>query len=157
MRILNNTFSGENVKASSLSIVANIGRILWGMLFIVSSIINLVVTLPDPVLYKSFAELSFFHFYRSLLLSVAFPNAYVITGLVVVFELVVGVLILGKKAAVQWGLILSAFWLLFICPSMGWYTLFTPILIIIPWLIGRYRYNRSVLDLILRTGKNEQL
>ena len=116
-----------------------------------------MVTLPDPVLYKSFAELTFFHFYRRLLLSVAFPNAYLITGLVVVFELVVGVLILGKKAAAQWGLILSVFWLLFVCPSMGWYTLFSPILIIIPWLIGRYRYNRSVLDLILRTGKNEQL
>jgi len=153
MSILNKTFPVEDVKATSPSTGANIGRILWGMFFIVSSIINLFVTLPNPVLYKSFAKLTFFPFYSRLLLSVAFPNAYLLTGLVVVFELVVGVLILGKKAAVQWGLIFSAFWLLFVCPSMGWYTLFNPIFIIIPWLIGRYRYDQSALDLILRRVK----
>ena len=155
MSILNTTVPGKDISAFDPSTGANIGRILWGMFFIVSSIINLFITLPNPVLYKSFAELTFFHFYRRLLLSIAFPNAYLITGLVVVFELVVGVLILSKKAAVRRGLIFSASWLLFVFPSMGWYTLFSPIFIIIPWLIGRYRYNRSILDFILRRGKNE--
>lgn len=155
MSILNTTVQGKDIKASAPSTGASIGRILWGMFFIVSSIINLVITLPHPVLYRSFAELTFFPFYSRLLLSVAFPNAYLITGLVVIFELVVGVLILCKKAAVQWGLIFSAFWLLFVFPSMGWYTIFSPIFIIIPWSIGRYRYDRSALDLILRRGKNE--
>ena len=155
MSILNTTIPDKDIKASAPSTGASIGRILWGMFFLVSSIINLFVTLPNPVLYKSFAELTFFHFYRRLLLSVAFPNAYLISGLVVVFEFVVGILIIGKKAAVQWGLIFSAFWLLFVCPSMGWYTLFSPIFIIIPWLIGRYRYNRSILDFVLGRGRIE--
>ena len=88
MSILNTTVPGKDIKASAPSTGANTGRILWGMFFIVSSIINLVITLSNPVLYRSFAELTFFPLYSRLLLNVAFPNAYLITGLVVVFELV---------------------------------------------------------------------
>jgi hypothetical protein len=129
---------------------ANVARILWGLVFVASSIINLTVTLPRPELYRDFADLTFFPFYRALLLKVALPNGYLITGLVVVFELVVGVLILGQGRAVRLGLIGTALWVLFVCPAMGWYTIFSPLLLLVPGLLLRRKYDRSVLDLLLK-------
>jgi hypothetical protein len=131
---------------------ANIGRILWGAFFVGSGVFNAAVTLPNPGLYRDFADLTFFPFYRSLLLQVALPNATLISALVVVFELAVGVFVLSKGRFVRWGLICSGLWCLFVWPAMGWYTLASPALLIIPGLLMRREYDRSVLDLVLRRG-----
>jgi hypothetical protein len=119
---------------------ANVGRILWGAFFVGSGVFNAAVTLRNP------------GFYRSLLLQVALPNATLISALVVVFELAVGVMVLSRGRTVRWGLICSGLWCLFVWPAMGWYTLGSPVLLIIPWLLMRREYDRSVLDLILRRG-----
>ena len=136
----------ENSPRRSPTTAANIGRILWGLVFIASSIVNLTVTLPNP---------AFFPFYRRLILNVAIPNAQLITALVVVFEFAVGVLTLSKGQAVRWGLIGTGAWAVFICPAMGWYTIGSPLFLIIPLLLLRYRYNRSLLGLILRQSPEE--
>jgi hypothetical protein len=132
--------------------VANVGRILWGAFFVAGGVFNAVVTLPNPGFYRDFADLTFFPFYRSLLLQVALPNATLISALVVVFEFAVGAMVLSKGQAVRWGLICSALWCLFVWPAMGWYTLWSPVLMVIPWLLMRRKYDRSVLDLVLRPG-----
>jgi hypothetical protein len=145
----------ENSPRRSPTTAANIGRILWGLVFIASSIVNLTVTLPNPAFYRTFADLTFFPFYRRLILNVAIPNAQLITALVVVFEFAVGVLTLSKGQAVRWGLIGTGAWAVFICPAMGWYTIGSPLFLIIPLLLLRYRYNRSLLGLILRQSPEE--
>jgi hypothetical protein len=53
--------------------------------FFVSSVANLLMTLPNPDLYREFADLTFLPGCRSLLLQVALPNAHLISGLVVLF------------------------------------------------------------------------
>jgi hypothetical protein len=131
---------------------ANVGRILWGAFFVGSGVFNAAVTLRNPGFYRDFADLTFLPFYRSLLLQVALPNATLISALVVVFELAVGVMVLSRGRTVRWGLICSGLWCLFVWPAMGWYTLGSPVLLIIPWLLMRREYDRSVLDLILRRG-----
>lgn len=145
---------GSNLKRSA-TIAANIGRILWGLVFVVSSIVNLIVTLPNPEFYRAFADLTFFPFYRRLILSVAIPNAQLITALVVLFEFAVGVLILSKGQAVRWGLIGTGMWAVFICPAMGWYTIWSPLFLIIPLLLLHYDYDRSLFGLVLRRSSEE--
>lgn len=146
--------SGSRSKRSPTA-AANVGRILWGLVFIASSIVNLMVTLPNPTFYRTFADLTFFPFYRRLILNVAIPNAQLITALVVIFEFAIGVLMLSKGQAVRWGLIGTGVWVVFICPAMGWYTLGSPLFLIIPWLLIRYDYDRSLFGLILRRSQEE--
>jgi hypothetical protein len=129
---------------------ANVGRLVWAWLFIISSMVNLMVTLPNPELYRDFADLTFLPFYRSLLVNLALPNATLVSALVVILELLAGVLLLSRGKAVRCGLILTAAWILFVTPAMGWYTLLSPILLIIPALLLRFDYDRSLLDLVLK-------
>lgn len=147
--------SPDNSPQRTPTTAANIGRILWGLVFIASSIVNLTVTLPNPAFYRTFADLTFFPFYRRLILNVAIPNAQLITALVVVFEFVVGVLTLSKDKWVRWGLIGTGVWAAFICPAMGWYTIGSPLFLIIPLLLWRYDYDRSLFGLILRRSLEE--
>jgi len=62
-----------DAKTASPPIAANIGRILWGIVFVASSLVNLFVTLPNPDFYRTFADLTFSPFYRRLILNVAIP------------------------------------------------------------------------------------
>jgi hypothetical protein len=129
---------------------ASVGRIVWGVFFIISSVVNLMMPLPNPEFYRDFADLTFLPFYRWLLLNLALPNATMVSALVVVFEFVAGILLLSKRKTVRWGLIGTAAWILFVTPAMGWYTLFSPVLLIIPALLLRFDYDRSLLDLALK-------
>jgi hypothetical protein len=106
--------------------------------------------IANPEFYRTFAELTFFAFYRRLILDVAIPNAYLITALGVSFELAVGVLTLSKGKGARWRLIGTGAWVVFICPAMGWYTIWSPVFLIIPALLMRHDYNQTLLDLILR-------
>ena len=132
--------------------LARIGRVLWGLVFLASGVVNLVVTLPNPSFYEVFAELTFFPFFRWLIVNVALPYAQVITALVVVFELAAGVLILSKGRAVRIGLIGTMVWVVFITPAMGWYTIFAPVLLVIPGLLLRSRFPRSVVGAVFGGG-----
>lgn len=140
---------------TALPTAANVGRVLWGLVFIASSVVNLTVTLPNPDFYRTFAELTFFPFYRWLILNVAIPNATLITALVVAFEFAVGVMTLSKGRWVRWGLIGTGVWVVFIAPAMGWYTIWSPVFLIIPVFLMRYRYDRSLLGLVLRRPVEE--
>lgn len=126
---------------------AEVARALWGLFFIVGAAVNLFVTLPRPELYRSFAQVNLFGWYRDLLLSVALPNATAITALVVVLEFGVGALILSRGAAVRAGLIGTALWVVFISPAMGWYTIWSPALLVVPLWLSRFHFERDVVSL----------
>jgi hypothetical protein len=117
--------------------------------------VNLTVTLPNPAFYRTFADLTFFPFYRQLILNFAIPNATLITALVVIFEFAIGALTLSRGRGVRWGLIGTGVWVVFIALAMGWYTIWSPILLIIPALLMRYEYDRNLLGLVLRRPVEE--
>lgn len=142
-------------RAASAPTAANVGRVLWGLVFIASSIVNLTVTLPNPAFYRTFADLTFFPFYRQLILNFAIPNATLITALVVIFEFAIGALTLSRGWGARWGLIGTGVWVVFIALAMGWYTIWSPILLIIPALLMRYEYDRNLLGLVLRRPVEE--
>ncbi len=61
-----------------------------------------------------------FSFYKEFLEQIAIPNEQLIILLVVVFEFIVGVLILSKEIFVKIGLILAILWVLIIAPFLPW-------------------------------------
>lgn len=130
---------------------AQVVRTLWALFFIGSSVFNYRVTLPQPEVYRAFSQLTFFGWYRELLLSVALPNARAITATVVLLEFVAGVLMLCRGDAVRIGLIGSLCWVVFLVPALGWYTLLgcLPLIAVPLWLL-RFEYSRSVPELALR-------
>jgi len=128
---------------------AQVGRALWGFFFIGGATFNALFTLPQPEVYRAFSQLTFFPWYRDALISVALPNAAAITSVVVLLELTAGLLILSRGTAVRIGLIGTALWVVFLWPSMGWYTAWCPLLLVIPLLLLRYDYGRSVVSAAL--------
>jgi hypothetical protein len=141
--------SDEEGRQASTPAVANFGRTLWGFVFIASGVVNALVTLPNPQFYWDFAKLTFFPFYRDLIVDLVIPNARVVTILVVIYELIAGTLVLDRGQAARWGLVATGVWVLFVCPTMGWYTIWSPLLLVIPLLLLRFHYPRSVADLLL--------
>ena len=134
---------------------ANFVRTVWGFVFIASGIVNMLLTLPNPQFYWDFAKLTFFPVYRDLIVNLVIPNASLVTTIVVFFELAAGSLVLGRDEAARWGLIATGAWVLFVCPTMGWYTVWSPLLLTIPLLLLRYRYRRSLLDILLGQGEGQ--
>jgi hypothetical protein len=149
------TGTNPSRRAASVPTAANVGRVLWGLAFVAASIVNLTVTLPNPAFYQTFADLTFFPFYRQLILNIALPNATLISLLVVIFEFTVGLMMLSKGKWVHWGLVGTGIWVVFITPAMGWYTIASLIFLIIPALLLRYDYNRTLLGLLFRRPTEE--
>jgi hypothetical protein len=147
--------NGPDPRAGSAPTAANVGRVLWGLAFVAASIVNLTVTLPNPDFYQTFADLTFFPFYRQLILNIALPNATLISALVVIFEFAVGVMMLSKGKWVHWGLVGTGVWVVFITPAMGWYTVASLIFLIIPALLLRYDYDRTLLGLMFSRSTEE--
>lgn len=63
-------------------------------------------------------ENAHFSFYREFLEKIVIPNETLIILLVVVFEFIVGMLILSEGFFVKIGLILAILWVLFIAPFL---------------------------------------
>ena len=146
---------GADALGNAPGMLARVGRALWGLVFLASGVVNLTVTLPNPDLYEVFAELTFFPFYRWLIVNVAMPNAGVVTALVVVFELAAGVLVLSRGRAVRIGLVGTALWVVFITPAMGWYTIWAPVLLVVPGLLMRWRFRGCVVGGIRDRGSSD--
>ena len=125
---------------------AEVGRTLWGLFFVGGATFNALSTLGQPEVYRAFAQLTFFGWYRDLLLSVALPNATAITSVVVFLELSAGLLILSRGVAVRIGLIGTAVWVVFLGPSMGWYSAWCPLLALIPLGLLRFDFARDVVS-----------
>lgn len=128
---------------------AHVGRVLWALFFIGGAALNAVFTLRQPDVYRTFSQLTFFGWYRELLTGVALPNATAITSLVVALELGVGLLMLSQGVAVRVGLISTAAWLVFLWPSMGWYTVWSPLLLCIPLWLLRFDFDQDIVHLVI--------
>lgn len=128
---------------------AQIGRALWGLFFIGAAVFNTLVTLRAPEVYRAFSQVTFFGWYRQLLLTVALPNATAITSLVVVLELLAGVSMLWGGRSVRIALFASTAWVVFLAPAMGWYSASGLLLIVVPLWLLRFDYDRGIVSLVM--------
>ena len=99
----------------------NIGRISLGVFYLVAGVINLSHTIHNThYLWSVLLENVHFSFYKEFLEQIVIPNEQLIILLVVVFEFIVGILILSKEIFVKIGLLLAILWVLIITPFLPW-------------------------------------
>ncbi|MHA2247231.1 MAG: DoxX family membrane protein [Candidatus Hodarchaeales archaeon] len=99
----------------------NVGRISLGVFYLVAGVFNLFHTIHNThYLWSVCLENVHFSFYKDFLEQIVIPNEQLIILLVVVFEFIVGVLILSKEIFVKIGLLLTILWVLIITPFLPW-------------------------------------
>ncbi len=98
----------------------NIGRILLGIFYLIASFFNLTITMSDPQpLWDYFLQNSHLVIYTVILEDLIIPNELFFLLGTVVFEIIVGVLILSKSPYVQLGIITGIIWVLFLIPMLS--------------------------------------
>ncbi len=135
---------------------ANIVRVIFGLVMVAGAVANTFMTLTQPEIYASFADMSLIPLYRNLWYSLVVPYLEFWLALVIVFELTVGILILSKGPAVKVGLVGAILFFLFLVPF--WWqggSLLNIVFAVILALLLRYDHDASLIDMIRRTGSQE--
>ncbi len=97
----------------------NVGRIGLGIFYLVACFFNLFHTINNAhYIWIVCLENAHFSFYKEFLIQIVIPNEKLIILLVVVFEFIVGMLILSKEIYVKVGLTLAILWVLLIAPFL---------------------------------------
>jgi hypothetical protein len=97
----------------------NVGRICLGIFYLVAGLFNLFHTIHNTqYLWTVCLENAHFSFYKEFLKQIVIPNETLIILLIVVFEFIVGVLILSEGFFVKIGLILAILWVMFVAPFL---------------------------------------
>lgn len=124
--------------------VADITRIVWGLFFLGAAVFNAVVTIPSARgVLRAFADLSW-PGAAGLVRGVLLPYAGTVIGLVVVFEAVVGGMILSRGAVARRGLWAATGWLLLLVPFLGVYAIANVVLAVSMLPLLSRLYQRSL-------------
>jgi hypothetical protein len=128
----------------------NMSRIILGVFYLVSGVANLFHTIHNTqYLWCVCLENVHFSFYKVILEQIIIPNEQLIILLVIVFEFIVGLLILSKEVFVKVGLLLATLWVITISPFLPWVDVFGHLLLgIFQTLLLRGNYDTSVLAII---------
>lgn len=134
----------------------NTGRIFLGFFYLIMAIgVNLVNAVKNPLSTVQMGENSLLPFYRTFFSEVVSVAPVIFILLVVVFQITMGLLILGKNKNVKTGLIGTSLFLVWITP-FG--------IIQIPWLgiaavqiflLGK-EFDKSFLDIIVKKKKSDK-
>ncbi len=108
----------------------NAGRIPLGVFYLVAGVSNLFHTIHNThYLWSVCLANVHFSFYKDFLEQIVIPNEQLIILIVVVFEFIVGVLILSKETFVKIGLLFAILWVLIITPFLPWVDIFGHLLL----------------------------
>ncbi len=98
---------------------SNIGRIGFGLGYLVAAIFNLIVTLrTHQILWEFFLENAHLSFYKDILVNIIIPNGVLVIIITVIFEIILGVLVLNKLVLARIGLIFGILWVIFLIPIL---------------------------------------
>jgi hypothetical protein len=124
-------------------------RLVLAVVFFLGAAANAVMLLTAPDVYEGFADLSFLRFYRTLWRGVVLPRLGLFLALVIIFEIMVGVLLLSSGPYAQLGLILAATYTAFLVPFWwgGGALINIVLFVLILWLM-RFGYSESVPGLV---------
>ena len=95
----------------------NLWRAFIGVAYLVAAGFNLFFTLPEGDL-SWFADAAWFPFLADFVREIVAPNHVLFMGLVVVFEIAVGLAILSRGRYVDVGVTASVLWVLFLIPFL---------------------------------------
>lgn len=115
--------------------------------FLVGALANAVMLFASPEIYRDFGAVSFLLLYKRLWQDVIDPYIQVFVSLVIVFELALAILLVGKNGWVKIGLSPGTVFMLFLVP-FWWFggslinLVFAAILL---WLT-RFSYPDSLMD-----------
>jgi hypothetical protein len=104
--------------------------------------------LNDLAVYNWFGEQSFVPFYRSFWHGVVEPNLPWIVLPVVAFELVVGLMMLGKGRKAQLGQAAGGFWNLLLAPLLGTWGWTNLIMVALHGWLYTQNFDRSAFELL---------
>ena len=124
-------------------------RLVFAVLFFVGAGVNAYLALGVPEVYEQFADFSFLRVYRSLWRGLVLPRLRLWVGLVIIFEVVVGVLLLSADPYATLGLVLAAAYTAFLVPFWwgGGGLINILLFLLMLWLL-RFPYTRSIPSLL---------
>ncbi len=93
-----------------------VGKIFLGIIYLAGAMVNFIFVLFRPEVYQSFADVAVIPLYRKLWMVMVIPHLRVWLALVIVFEITVGLFILGKGIFVKIGLAGATLFNLFLVP-----------------------------------------
>jgi len=142
---------------TSAGTTTNAYRIVWGLFFLGAAAFNAAVTIPSArSVLRAFADLSW-PGAEALVRGVLLPHAAAVIGLVVVFEVVVGAMLLSRSIAATVGLWLATGWLLTLAPFLGVYAGVNVVLAVSMLPLMSRRYDRSLRDMLGGSRHPERL
>ena len=97
----------------------NVARIIFGVIYLLGAAANIaLVTLNGSESYITFADTTFFPWYREAWMAVAAPNITIIVVLLIAFEISLGLLFIFKRKYLKIALILGILFCLASMPTM---------------------------------------
>lgn len=123
--------------------LAEIGRMLLGLLYVGSGIFNLTVTTPgvrrDPAFYSKWVARPLVPFYKPLFAKIVTPHAVLLTVLVALYEFLIGGLICSSGRTVKIGLLGGMLFNLLLAPM--WIGQIVPNLLLAALHLPFFRYD----------------
>jgi hypothetical protein len=99
------------------------GRLLLTLVFLAGATFNLLVILRHPESLRGFADLAVLDFLRVLILEWVVPYGTLFVGLLIAFEVTVGVLLLARGMAVRLALVAALAFYVALVPAVREYGL----------------------------------
>ena len=75
----------------------NVARIIFGVIYLIGAVANLVMVIMSPEIYYAFADGTFVQFYREAWNTVVVPNLFFFIALTIIFEITLGLLFLISR------------------------------------------------------------
>ncbi len=120
-------------------------RAIVGIGYLAAAVFNTVYTLPRSDELDGYADGAWFGFLADFMRDVFMPNGELFMASVIVFEIVVGLLVLGRDRMVDVGVVASVLWVLTVLPFLAWpYLVTNVILAIVQAIVLVRRYDQAV-------------
>ena len=94
----------------------NIARIIFGIIYLIGAVANLVMVIMNPEIYHAFADGAFVQFYREAWNTVVVPNLSLFIALTIIFEIALGLLFLISRRFLKIALIFGIIFCLGLVP-----------------------------------------
>jgi len=130
--------------------MATILQLAVAALYLVGAAFNATYTLPRSDQLDGYAEGAWFGFLEDFMWDVFMPNGEIFMIGVVLFEVALGLLILGRGPGVDIGVAASVIWVLGLLPFLAWPYLLTNLLLAgMQGMLALRRYDTTIWSLLM--------